>query len=171
MHNKLTLPPEREAIEREVSELFHNGDFTDIARLIHVQHSTVSRSFSTTDETRLNPVFQIIIYLWAFDQIRDGLADTVLSIIERERAKWMPQMAVANCPVRLTTDIGKEFNEFLEKKLEGASWNVQIKECMDIEDAAKKKRAWLIEQRNLDHFNGKPVSYSTRNEVRMRIAK
>lgn len=148
MTYRVTLPPERESIEKEVAEMFSNGDFTDIARLLHRDRSAVSRAFSIDDQTRHNPVFEIVSYLWAFDQLRDLLGDEIVALILRERAKWTPRLAVPNCPVSLTTNIGTQFNEFLESKLKGEPWDMQIKECEDIETAARKKKDWLIVQRS-----------------------
>src|SRR4051812_47472752 len=100
-------PPEREALEREVSDLV-NGDVSRIARLLQVNQSTVSNAFNPYREDRHNPVYNFILHLWAFDQLRPGLADEVLTIVTREREIWTETPHVAKSRSQLTGSIGKE---------------------------------------------------------------
>lgn len=154
MTQHLPLPPEKELIEREIADLFSNGDFTALARLLQREYSAITRAFSTTDETRHNPVFQFLIHLWGFDQLKDGLSDTVLNIILRERAKWQPVTKQAKSSSELSGKVGHELMEAFEAEIGGHDYNEQIAEWMDVENAARAKKESVIAQRNDFYCNG-----------------
>jgi len=153
MSRKMTPPPEREVIEREVAELFRNGDLTDIARFLQKDFSSISREFNPAEDTRNNRVFQIIIGLWAFDNIREELGDDILAIIVREREKWLPSFSKLQIsPARLTGRVGKEFCEAVEAEIAALPFEKQIAEWSDVERAAREKKQAVIDERNAKYF-------------------
>jgi hypothetical protein len=144
----LAPPPERELFEREIHDLI-SGDISNVARLLQFDLSTVSRAFNPFKPERHNPIYLFTIYLWAFDYLRDGMADVVLSIVLRERAKWKgstPKRRTSG--PKLTGQIGREWIEACEKEWEGEPLDVQIKEFYDVKKAVDEKIDDLIEQRN-----------------------
>lgn len=149
---KIIPPPERESFEREIAHLFVNGDLSDIARLLHKDQSLVSKAFNPYTDEKHNPVYQFVLYIWAMDAIREGLACEVLNIVLREREKWQRITGPNECPARLTGNIVKEFGEFMEAELDGKPFEKQIDELMDVINAAIEKKSALIEKRNAKHM-------------------
>lgn len=149
----MTPLPDRETFEREVHELFTNGDINTLARYLGTAQSTISKQFNPYTDEKHNPIYEFLRILWAMDALRDGLADTVLHIVIREREKWLGEGVVppASGP-KLTANIAREFSEFLESELSGETFDEQIAECVDIVVAAEKKKAQLIAARNHKHF-------------------
>ena len=154
---RIIPPPEREQLEREIHDLL-DGDMSEIARLLQIDQSTISRAFNPYNTERNNPIYQFILYLWAFDILRMGLGDEVLTIVCRERAKWLPTKKIATCPSRLTGNVGQQFVEAMESEMEGKSFDVQIKEWMDVEKAAGEKKQSIIDARNEKYFGGVAVN-------------
>ena len=89
--SKIIPPPDRETIEREVHSLFTNGDLSDIARLLHKDQSLVSKAFNPYSVEKHNRIYTFILYLWAFDAIRDGLAPEIINIVLRVRYLCLAQ--------------------------------------------------------------------------------
>lgn len=154
MTRNLTLPPDKEALEREIAALFHHNDFADIARLLQRDFSSISRAFSPTDDTRHNPIFQIVIHLWAFDQLRESLGDDVLAIVTRERDKWRHRKQSGKNSASLSGNVGRQLVEAMEKEIAGGDYNEQIKEWLDVEEAAREKKEHVMELRNEFYCNG-----------------
>lgn len=148
MTNDMTtyLPlPDREMFEREIHDLFQNGDISHIARYMQRDQAQVSKMLNPYDETRHNPVYEFLRMLWAMDCKRDGLADAVLSIVTREREKWLVgSLDVVEAPAKLTGRIGKEFAQAVEVELSDAPIDEQIKEFTDARNALDDKLESLI---------------------------
>lgn len=156
----LTPLPDRETFEREIHDLFRNGDLGTIARYLERGQSIVSKQFNPFTDEKHNIVFEFLKVLWAMDGTREGLADATLCAVIREREKWLGEMVIPiESDARLTKNILTEIGEFVEAELSGETWDEKIAECVDIEVAANKKKAALIAQRNRAHFglngNGK----------------
>lgn len=151
---KIIPPPDRETFEKEVAHLFVNGDLSNIARLLHKDQSLVSKAFNPYTDEKHNPVYQFVVYIWAMDAIREGLAGEVLNLVLRERDKWQRVPKKDISPARLTGRIGKEFSEFLEAEIGGLSYDKQINEVTDVIAAAEEKKAALIALRNKKHLGG-----------------
>ena len=155
LKEKLTMivpPPEREALEKEIASLFTTGDLSDVARLLQKDLSQVSRAFNPFETERHNPVYQLILHLWAFDALRDGLAGEVLNIVLREREKWLPASRSGQSPATLTGNIVEQFKEFMECELNGDDHNAQINEICDVIRAAEDKKRDIIAKRNEKHL-------------------
>lgn len=144
--------PDREAFEKEIANLFVNGDLSDIARLLQKDQSLVSKAFNPFSTEKHNPVYQFVLHLWAFDAIRDGLAGEVLNIVLREREKWQRVPFQNRCPAKLTGNLVREVGEMVEKELAGKSYDEQIDEVMDVINAAQEKKRAIIAKRNAAHF-------------------
>lgn len=143
-------PPEREAFEREIHVLIEQErDQSAIARLLQKDQSAVSNAFNPYREDRLNPIHQFVLYLWAFDVIRPGLANTVLEIVARERCKWLVSDAPvrAQCPAKLTGKVGAEYAQAIETEIAGHDIDDQIREWGDVIKAAAEKQKALIAKR------------------------
>jgi hypothetical protein len=153
MTMKVIPPPERETLEREIHDIV-DGDMSEIARLLQIDQSAISRAFNPYNNDRHNPIYQFILYLWAFDTLRMGLADEILNIVCREREKWLPTRKIAACPSRLTGNVGKQFMEAMEREMAGASHDELIKEWGDVERSAHEKVRSVIDQRNERYFGG-----------------
>lgn len=156
----MTPPPERESFEREIHDLFRNGDISNIARYLHKDQGLVSKAFNPFCEDKNNPIYITLQYLWAMDCIRPELGDKVLCILTREREKWLGEEPARDTPAKLTAHAGTQFVEAVESELSGATWDEQIAEWTDVEVAAQKKKADLIAKRNYEHFNGNPKRYA-----------
>ena len=150
--SKIIPPPDREATEREVHSLFTNGDLSNLARLLQKDQSLISKAYNPYSTEKNNPVYQFILNLWAMDVVSDSLAGEVLNIVLREREKWLPARASADCPARLTHNIVREFGEFIEAELCDKNFEIQVKEIIDVINAAEKKKADIIAKKNRDYF-------------------
>lgn len=155
---RLLPPPERETFEREIKDLISDdGDIKAIAGYVHRDQSIVSKMFNPFSTDKWNPVYLFVIFLWAFDCLRDGLADAVLRIVIRERDKWRcTKTRIFTNPAETTSNIGIQFSEFLKCELEHKPFDEQIKELDDIGEAVRLKREELIERRNAHYFGGEP---------------
>lgn len=139
---------DREQFEREIHDLFTNGDLTHIARYMHRDQAAVSKAFNPYDETRHNPVFEFLRVLWAMDCHRDGLADAVLTIVTREREKWLADgIDIIHAPGKLTGNVGRQLAEAVEQEIAHADLDTQIKEWGDVRDSADEKISSLLSQR------------------------
>jgi hypothetical protein len=152
--NPVLPPPEREAFEREIHGLVSiNGDMSAAARLLQKDQSAMSKAFNPYEDTRKNPVYELLLVLWAFDCIREGVSDEILSVMLREREKWLAGLPSKFADqAALTGNVGVQFSEFVEAKLKGKSFDEQIKEIVDVEVAAKQLKAALIAERNRQQF-------------------
>ena len=140
--------PEREVFEREIHDLFENGDLSSIARYLHKDQGQVSKAYNPYDETRHNPVFEFLRHLWAMDCRRDALADVVLSIVNREREKWLTDgVEVIDAPAKLTGRCLRETGEAVECELAHADLDTQIHEFQEARDAYDAKIKALIAMR------------------------
>lgn len=86
--------------------------------------------------------------MWAFDCLREGLGDEVLNIIVRERQKWTPQKPQIVNGAECTSEICRQFSEFIQVELEGKDYDVQIKEIFDVQRAVNLKAQQIIDRRN-----------------------
>ena len=149
---KLIPPPERESFEREIANLFKNGDLSDLARLLQKDLSIVSRSFSPFTDDKHNPIYQFVLHLWAFDAIREGLAGEVLNIVLREREKWQRPVTTIRSAAKLTGSLVREVGEMIEAEIAGKNYDKQIDEIMDVINAAEEKKQDVITKRNAEYF-------------------
>lgn len=131
--------PDQQEFEREIRQLFNDGDWTTIGRFLRKDRSIISRAFSPDVPERKNPFFCSLEYLWTFDAMRDDLANQVLAITERERMKWLPPPIVVADPAKATANIGRQFAELIDAELSGKPIDVQLREAMDIKTAAEAK--------------------------------
>lgn len=154
---RILPPPERESFEREIKSLISDdGDITSIAGFVQRDASIVSKMFNPFSTEKWNPIYLFVLFLWAFDCLREGLADAILKIVVRERDKWTLQRTrILTNPADTTSNIGIQFSEFLKCELEGKSFDEQIKECVDIVEAAEAKKTELIERRNAHYYGVK----------------
>lgn len=171
MTHQLIPPPERLAIEKEIDDLFQNGDKTSIARLLQQDMSAVSRAFNPYEDSRLNPVFQFLLYLWAFDAIRDGLGDDIMAIVQRERSKWQPTDPIIGSHAELAGRVGSEYAEAVKAEISNSPHDTRIKEWDDVARAATAKKMSVIADRNGTYAAGTPISYDTRTMVRRRMSR
>lgn len=151
--NENMLPlPDHEAFNKEIHELFVNGDLSHIARFLRKDQSAVSRAFNPFDDSRHSPVFELMSYLWAMDCHREGLGDAVLSIVTREREKWLIDgVEIIDSPAKLTADVGHELIEAIAAEIDGAPLDKQIQEWDDVEQKAREKKQSAMRQRGTVH--------------------
>lgn len=150
----LMPPPEREQFEKEIKQLVSTDkDISNIARYTQRDQAIVSKMFNPNTDEKHNPIYQFVVFLWAFDCLREGLADEVLNIIVRERQKWKPELPrVYGNGAECTSEICKQFSEFLQVELEGKDYDVQIKEIFDVQRAVSLKIQQIIDRRNARYF-------------------
>jgi hypothetical protein len=161
----ITPAPDREKFEREIRAMLDDQNLSAVARLLQKDQSAVSKAFSPNVPDRHNPIYQFVLYLWAFDHLKNGLADNVLNIVIREREKWThePFRRIV-CGAKLTANVGREYSEFVEKELSEADIDILINEMNDVVSAAEEKKRDLMTRRNALHFGeftGQPVSTKT----------
>jgi hypothetical protein len=156
MHGEMTLrfpPPDEESVKREISKLFTHGDIKAIAEMVQRDKSLVSRMLSANCEDKNNIVSFGLKFQWAFDCHRRQLGDAITGIIQRERSKWLCEgRPILENPARLTRCVGLELMEAIEKELEDADRDTQIKEWSDVKVAVDKKLNDLIAKRNSKVF-------------------
>jgi hypothetical protein len=158
-------PPDRYAFEREVKSFLPRKALERVSELTRKDQAAVSAAFNPNREDRHNPVYMILVYLWAFDQVADGIADRMLSLVVRERRKWLSAKCRGDvCHPTLTKSIGVEYVEAIEMEMNGASLDVKIKEFTDLRDAVDKKLDSLIAEKQKQY--GGEVRNETRDKVR-----
>jgi MarR-like DNA-binding transcriptional regulator SgrR of sgrS sRNA len=149
---KVIPPPDRETLEKEIHSLFTNGDLSDIARLLQKDQSLVSKMFNPYSDEKHNPIYTVILCLWAMDAIRTDLAPEMINIMLREREKWLPVDARKLDAAVLTGNIVTEFGEFIECELSGKNYDTQIKEIQDVIRAAEEKMRDIIAKNQREKF-------------------
>jgi len=161
----LIPPPDRFGLEREVRQLLPPKSIKKIAQLTNRDKTLVSVSYNPNREDRHNPVYMFVLNVYALDQIRTDLGDAVLSLVNRERRKWLK---TTDCPpvhpAVLTKSIGAEYIEAIEKEMSGSTLDVKIKEYTDLKNAVDKKLDALNAERQRA-FGGE-ITTETRETVR-----
>ncbi len=131
--------PDKEIFETEISNLFIDGDITDYARYMQIGRTCLSKMLNPHCLERHNPFWLTTGALWASDAKGDGKADKILSLIQRNRALWLPAPVVRSDPAKATKKIGDELFELVEKELDGCSDEILLKEAGDVLEAARGK--------------------------------
>ena len=157
MKDKLTMPilppPEKNKLEVEISELFHNGDLEKTARYVQRDASLVSRLLSPNCDDKNHVVYFFILFLWAFDCIRRELGDAVISIVIREREKWLAEdIVITEHPATLTRNIGSELLEAIEYEMKDATIDQQIDEFNDVKVCLNSKLNDLYARRSVEQY-------------------
>lgn len=146
-------PPDKSAIEIEVSDQFKSSDIDQIARFVQRDSSLVSRLLSPNCDHKNHVVYFFLLFLWAFDCVRRELGDYIVALILRERAKWLadaPKIYISRTDA--TKEIGDEFLDFWQCEANGKSADELLKELDDIAQKVQVKRDLLIEQRTKEKF-------------------
>ncbi len=161
-------PPAKLDIELEIDGFFHNGDKGQVARLVQRDLSVVSRMLSPNNDHNNHVVFTFLMFLWAFDSVRQDLGAEVINVVLRERQKWLGDTVPVEHPAKLTANVGHQCVEATEAEMLGLSIDEQIKEWTDVVNAATVKRNALIGIRS-SAFRGQSVSTDTRDAVKAKM--
>jgi hypothetical protein len=160
MTTVMTPPPDRETFEQEVHRLLSDGDISNIARYLDRDQSAVSKSLNPYCTDRHNPVYEFVRLLWAMDCLHVDLAPAVLTIVHRERDKWLRSGDISDSPARLSGKCGHELAEAFEAEINGLPIDEQINEWTDVLNAVTAK---LKSLRNVRQGKARVVDLTVRN--------
>ena len=141
-------PPEREIIEQEVYRSLQTGTISNVARLLHKDQSQVSKAFNPYECDRNNPVYEYLVYLWAFDGTQAGLGDTIQKLVHRERDKWECFPRSVGTEAKLAASVGHEWTDFIEAQIDGRLIDERLAELEDVVVAVENLKKRLIAKRN-----------------------
>lgn len=155
--NMLLPPPAQSDFEKELKNTIPEREQGTFARYLKKGGTYVSQMLSP-DHPRQSIPFRFIEWLWACDALSREVGDKTLSLVLRERGNWLtsdlrPMLALDS--KHLTKSIGTEYCEALDKELNGATVDEQIKEYSDVIEAAELKIDALRRQKALEFLVGK----------------
>lgn len=156
----LLPPPEKHKLEVEISELLRPGDIDKTARYVQRDASLVSRLLSPNGDHNNHIIYFFILFLWAFDSIRRGLGDAIITIVLREREKWLAEdIVIEEHPATLTRKVGDELLEAIECEMKDEHIDDQIREWGDVRNRVQVKINTLNAKRAVDMYrrNGSAV--------------
>lgn len=161
-------------IEGELSDAVPNGIKNDIARVTGIYPSVVTGWFNRDDE-RKSPQYQMLQIQAALDNLYPEIGEAHWNTLERLREANKPARREGLCVHSETAKSCKEHSEFTSAVLSDAPLYDQLKEALENRDQAERAVRALLEKIHEDteaegqpraRFNGKPVSFETRNKVR-----
>lgn len=94
------LPPSQEEVERAQRDLFQSGDMKAVARYLDVDPSHISRTLNPEEPEHKSALYAAVRWLWACDQVREGLGDGHLTLISKLRNGYLGKRTNGD-PVRL----------------------------------------------------------------------
>ncbi len=138
------------------------GNIQEVAREMDVKPTQLYLYLSGTD----TDPFSKFRYMFTCAARAGAPVEIWLAELESILARYTEEAAANIPPAKLTGEIVRELSEYIEAEIGHKSYEVQIKELVDIEVSIAKKKAAVMQAKNTAHFGN-----GTRNGAKAVVAE